>query len=356
MNNIRLCFRALVGIYQGRKARDAYLPVIVAVSLAAPSQSEAQTVTINSRNLDPLDPLYAHALSVDVSYSPSTSALPYHEISAWPATYGSSFKYIDNDGGGLGGSETSIFSSTFPAANPTTTTSVSTSIAQDGGFLGPGGDNGIEIYYYFMVLNVTGATTAVLVDFDANLNVSLIPSFEAGIAEAKFQILSLTNLVSTNIEVNYNGDMSSLSANPSGKAFVTPGQLCTVLMSTHVSLNASPDGGYSGQASVDPSLAIDPSFAASNVIVYTPGMFNLGFPPPVISGVTLSGTNLVLDVANGASGGTYITVTSTNLALPLSQWTPICTNVLIGSGNCTLAATNGVATKNAQQFYGIQVQ
>ena len=320
---------------------------------AAPRQTEAQTVTINSPNVDPL---YAQALYFDVSYSPSTSAQPYHEISARPATYGSSFSYLDNEGGGLGGSEMSIFSDNFPAANPTTITSVSASIAQDSGFTGPGGNNSIEIKYYFMVLNLTGATTPVKVDFEASLNVSLIPSFEAGIAEASFQILSPNDLVSTNIEITYNGDISSLSANPMGTGFVTPGQLCTVLMSANVSLNASPDGGYSGQASVDPSLAVDPSYAASNVIVYTPGMFSMDFPPPSIAGFTLSGTNLVLDVANGASGGTYITVASTNLALPLSQWTPVCTNLLIGSGNFTLTATNAVATKDVQQFYAIRVQ
>ena len=42
---------------------------------------------------------------------------------------------------------------------------------------------------------------------------------------------------------------------------------------------------------------------------------------------------------NGLAGLTYGRPTSTNLALPLSEWTPVTTNVLSADGNFTITAT-----------------
>jgi hypothetical protein len=70
-----------------------------------------------------------------------------------------------------------------------------------------------------------------------------------------------------------------------------------------------------------------------------------------ISGIELSGTNLVLNGINGISGETNYVLMSTNLALPLSQWIPIATNILSTSGNFTITVTNAVAPSNRQQFY-----
>jgi len=44
-------------------------------------------------------------------------------------------------------------------------------------------------------------------------------------------------------------------------------------------------------------------------------------------------------------------LTSTNLALPLSQWMPVATNVLSASGNFTITATNAVNRSIPQRFY-----
>jgi alpha-tubulin suppressor-like RCC1 family protein len=77
---------------------------------------------------------------------------------------------------------------------------------------------------------------------------------------------------------------------------------------------------------------------------------------PIIVGISLSGTNLVLNGANGRSGGTYYLLTSTNLAMPLSLWTPCATNVLGATGDFTITATNAVNPNDAQQFYILQSQ
>ncbi|HXR06513.1 MAG TPA: choice-of-anchor tandem repeat GloVer-containing protein [Candidatus Acidoferrum sp.] len=77
---------------------------------------------------------------------------------------------------------------------------------------------------------------------------------------------------------------------------------------------------------------------------------------PSIAGLTLSGTNLVVNGNYGASGTTYRVLMSTNLALPLSQWTPVVTNVLNASGNFTITATNAVDPNAPQRFYILKMQ
>lgn len=80
-------------------------------------------------------------------------------------------------------------------------------------------------------------------------------------------------------------------------------------------------------------------------------------PKPGITGVSLSGTNVVLSATNGAAGGTYYVLSSTNLSQPLSQWLPVATNVLPTSGNFSITATNA-ATASApwQHFFILQTQ
>jgi hypothetical protein len=47
---------------------------------------------------------------------------------------------------------------------------------------------------------------------------------------------------------------------------------------------------------------------------------------------------------------------STNLTLPLNQWTPVATNVPGGNGNFTITATNAVDPNAPQCFYILQMQ
>lgn len=77
---------------------------------------------------------------------------------------------------------------------------------------------------------------------------------------------------------------------------------------------------------------------------------------PVITGVDLAGSNLVLNASYGQSGGTYFTLSSTNLMLPLSQWTPVTTNALNVDGNFSITVTNAVTPGVAQHFYILQMQ
>jgi hypothetical protein len=74
-------------------------------------------------------------------------------------------------------------------------------------------------------------------------------------------------------------------------------------------------------------------------------------PQPGITGVSLSGTNLLINGTNGIAG-TYVVLMNTNLST--TNWTPVATNTLSGSGSFSFTATNAVNTNAAQQFYILQ--
>ena len=76
---------------------------------------------------------------------------------------------------------------------------------------------------------------------------------------------------------------------------------------------------------------------------------------PAITGITLAGTNLVLNAANGQWNGSYVTLMTTNLMQPLFLWTPVATNTLDGSGNFTIIATNAVSPAAPQRFYMLKL-
>lgn len=74
-------------------------------------------------------------------------------------------------------------------------------------------------------------------------------------------------------------------------------------------------------------------------------------PKPRISSVRWSGNNLVLSASNGVSGWPVRLLASTNVALPLTNWTIIASNLFDGGGNFSI--TNAVG--GAQQYYLLQL-
>jgi autotransporter-associated beta strand protein len=73
-------------------------------------------------------------------------------------------------------------------------------------------------------------------------------------------------------------------------------------------------------------------------------------PTPVITHINVSGTTLTLTGTNGAPGGPYVLLQSTNLTTPLTNWTPAVSNSFDGSGNLNLS-TNIVNPANPREFY-----
>lgn len=99
------------------------------------------------------------------------------------------------------------------------------------------------------------------------------------------------------------------------------------------------------------NLAWDVTMLASNG---TLAVVSTGPPPtPHITGISLTGATLTLTATNGSAGSAYVLLQSTNVALPLAQWTPVLTNNFDGNGNLNLS-TNVVDPGNQQNFYILQ--
>ena len=90
---------------------------------------------------------------------------------------------------------------------------------------------------------------------------------------------------------------------------------------------------------------------ATNNFVVQPSGSNSA---PSIATCATVGTNLLLGVANGVAGKTYLLLASTNLALPLNQWLPVTTNALSVGGNFTMTVTNVVTPLARQKFFILQ--
>ena len=73
--------------------------------------------------------------------------------------------------------------------------------------------------------------------------------------------------------------------------------------------------------------------------------------PTGIVGFTLNGANIVITGTNGQSGDVYYLLTSTNVALPKSQWLTVATNVPGANGTYSFTATNVVTPGDTQQFF-----
>jgi len=74
-------------------------------------------------------------------------------------------------------------------------------------------------------------------------------------------------------------------------------------------------------------------------------------PRPVFEDVLRMGTNVVMRGTNGTPGATFYVLSSTNVALPLAQWSRVSTNMFDGGGN--YAITNVVNTSIPQRFFAL---
>jgi fibronectin-binding autotransporter adhesin len=72
-----------------------------------------------------------------------------------------------------------------------------------------------------------------------------------------------------------------------------------------------------------------------------------------MSGIIVADGNAVISGSGGNPGANYYVLTTTNVSLPLSSWTPVATNQFDGAGDFNF--TNTVSA-DPQQFYIIQLQ
>ncbi len=75
--------------------------------------------------------------------------------------------------------------------------------------------------------------------------------------------------------------------------------------------------------------------------------------PPVLSGVVLSGTNLIFTGTNGTAGANYFVLMATNLALPIANWAVLATNQF-GTGGA-VNFTNPLDFNLPQLFFRLRL-
>lgn len=102
-------------------------------------------------------------------------------------------------------------------------------------------------------------------------------------------------------------------------------------------------------ATPGPGLAWDKTQLNTGIINVTSGPSQ-----PVVSGETISGGNFILSGSNGTAGRNYVVLTSTNIALPLTSWTPTATNSFDNTG--AFHATNAINPALNRSFYLIESQ
>jgi hypothetical protein len=78
-----------------------------------------------------------------------------------------------------------------------------------------------------------------------------------------------------------------------------------------------------------------------------------GSAPVSLINPQVVGTNLVFGGSGGPASGSYVVLTSTNAAVPVSTWTPIATNSFTAGG--TFSVTNGIVTGATGHYYAIKV-
>jgi hypothetical protein len=65
----------------------------------------------------------------------------------------------------------------------------------------------------------------------------------------------------------------------------------------------------------------------------------------------ISGTNAVVGAVGGNPGTTYQLLTTTNVAIPLTEWTPLVTNQLDLNGN--FSYTNRYSPAELQRYFSL---
>jgi len=155
--------------------------------------------------------------------------------------------------------------------------------------------------------------TALAVAGNLNLNATLNITNAAGFTATNYTLFSYTGALS---------GQPTLGATPTGFAGYT----------------YRLDTNTAGQVKLLVAQPLPPDFG--NIQIVGSGGGGGSF------GVAMSGTG-------GVTNGTYYVLVSTNLALPLNQWTPVATNQFDASGNFIF--TNSAPTNAPQEFFRLQL-
>jgi hypothetical protein len=117
-------------------------------------------------------------------------------------------------------------------------------------------------------------------------------------------------------------------------------------------------GGEVGlfMTATDPNIGFTFSSRSFTPVTGRPFLIVSAIPRPGIASATVTGSDLNLSCTNGAVGGTYVLLTSSEATTPLSAWTPVATNTPAAGGAFNMTASNVVGALTGQQFFTLQAK
>jgi fibronectin-binding autotransporter adhesin len=189
---------------------------------------------------------------------------------------------------------------------------------QSGGVLAPGASIG-QLTINNSLLLASGSTTAMEIDKSANTN-----DFITGLTS-----------------VTYGGTLSVINVGPSlsvGDTFV---------------LFAAAPGNYSGAFDGYSLPVLTGGLVWDKSSLTVDGSIKVVVGGPNISSVVAQGSNLLLAGTGGPSNGAYYVLASTNVALPLSNWTSIATQSFDSNGGFSFSTPMDPGMP--RRFYVLQV-
>jgi autotransporter-associated beta strand protein len=115
--------------------------------------------------------------------------------------------------------------------------------------------------------------------------------------------------------------------------------------------------GYSGSFAGFVLPPLGTNLAWNTTTLHSNGVISVvTLTPPTISGVRVMNGNLVFSGTGAPANWTYCVLSSTDVSLPLAQWTCVATNQTDGGGNIAVTVTNGVDPNLPQRFLILQLQ
>jgi hypothetical protein len=167
-----------------------------------------------------------------------------------------------------------------------------------------------------------------------------------------------TGSAATNYEANLTELISSLRRDLGvANLPVVVGELATNKSAVvrQAQFNVAQNLPYVGFASADALQTIDSTHFDSAGVVTLGQRFAaaLEVPPLKFLSTTHSGSNLVL-TASGLGAARCWLFSSTNLAVPMTQWTPVSSNAFDAQGSLTF--TQPLTPASSQQFYAIELE
>jgi fibronectin-binding autotransporter adhesin len=112
---------------------------------------------------------------------------------------------------------------------------------------------------------------------------------------------------------------------------------------------------YGGALSVGTlTIGTTPASYTYTIDTSIQGQVNLIVSLPQFGNISVTPNGLVMSGSGGTPNASYYLLSSTNLALPLTNWTCLLTNQFDAGGNFNF--TNAMNTNTPQQFYILQLQ